>query len=148
MSFSRCKMSQNVISRIQTLFQIWHVEKFYFKIKRVVFRSIQNLKRCKTVESKTDSFFLLFWSLTRCKSFLFKICFSNPHFRFSLSFYQSATNIKEQLGRKSKYTQCYMMLRHQCGHIVANVQNTVTWLGEDQVQVCLAMWLDYSLAFT
>ena len=33
--------------------------------------------------------------------------------------------------------QYYMMLLEQSGHIVVKVQVTVTWLGEDQIHVCL-----------
>ena len=33
------------------------------------------------------------------------------------------------------YTQYYMMLLEQCGHIVAKFQATFTWLGEDQIML-------------
>ena len=52
------------------------------------------------------------------------------------------------ISKQSDYMQYYIMLLEQCGHIVAKVQATVTWLNEDQIQVCLVTWLDYSFAFT
>ena len=45
------------------------------------------------------------------------------------------------------YTQYYMTLLVQCGHIVTKVQSTVTWLGEDQINVCFVTWMDYTFAF-
>ena len=45
------------------------------------------------------------------------------------------------------YTQSYMILLEQCGHIVTKVQATATWLDEDQIHVSSVTWLDYSLAF-
>ena len=43
------------------------------------------------------------------------------------------------------YTQYYMMLLEHCKRIVAKVQATLAWLGEDQNHVCLVTWLLYCL---
>ena len=40
--------------------------------------------------------------------------------------------------------QYYMLLLEQCGHKVVKVQATVTWLEEDQNDICVVTWLEYS----
>ena len=45
------------------------------------------------------------------------------------------------------YTQYYVMLLEQCGHIVVKDLVTVIWLDEDEIHVCSVTWLDYSFAF-
>ena len=50
-----------------------------------------------------------------------------------------------------KYSDCmqyYTMLLKQCDHILLKVQATVTWMGEDHINVYSVTWLDYSFAFT
>ena len=50
--------------------------------------------------------------------------------------------------KKLEYMQYYMMLEEQCDHLVAKAQATVTRTNEDQILVCLLVWLDYSFAWT
>ena len=46
------------------------------------------------------------------------------------------------------YMQYYMMVLEQCGPIMAKVQATNTWSGEERAHVCSVTCLDYSFAFT
>ena len=98
MSFSRSKMNRNVIFECKQFFEFWQHEKillqnltrcifFQSKIGRVVKLLNQNLIRCIFFILKSDTLF----------KFLSEICFSKGIFRFSLIYYQTATNIKEWL---------------------------------------------------
>ena len=98
MSFSRSKMNQNVNFECKQFFKFWQDEKFLIqnltrciffqsKIWRVVKLLNQNLMRCIFFILKSDTLY----------KFLSEICFSKGIFRFSLNYYQTATNITEWL---------------------------------------------------
>ena len=75
MSFSRNKLNQNIIFRMQTFFNVWFAEKIL----------IQNQTPCKFSNLKSDAF----------KRFHIKLSL-NRFIRFLLNCYQSIANIRSQ----------------------------------------------------
>ena len=79
-----------------------------------------------------------------------------PHLRWSKNLFLMKLMVKVActssfcfvFSKYLDYMQYYMMLLEQCRHIAAKVQDTVSWLEEDQRHVCLVTWLDNSFAFT
>ena len=99
MPFSRSKMDQNVIFWVQTIFQNVTCRKicnsksnslyfFQSNIWRVVKLLNQNLNWCFLFILKSNTLY----------NFYSKSAFQNHLFRFSLIYYESAANIKQQFG--------------------------------------------------
>ena len=95
MSFSRIKMKQKLIFECKQFFKFWQDEKFLIHNLTRCFFSIQNLTRCETFKSKSDALYIFVLKSDTLYKFLSEICFLKGIFRFSLNYYQTATNIKE-----------------------------------------------------
>ena len=64
MSFSRSKMSQNVIFECKQIFKFLKDENFLIQnLTRCIFFSLQNLTRCKTFKSKSDALYIFYFKI-------------------------------------------------------------------------------------
>ena len=156
LSFSRSKLNQNVIFECKQFFKFWQEENFLIqnltrciffqsKIWRVVKLSNKNLMRC---------IFFILKSVTY--KFLSESCFSKGIFRFSLNFYQTATNIKEwlvgnwrPLGVKDFFTSVWYVFSHFCYYLFGYCVLYGAWVldGCDDYIICATNWfIQISLA--
>ena len=99
MSFSQSKMNQNLMFWMRKFFSKSDMsQSFKFKIQRIVFFSIHNLRRCKTFKSKSVEF----------QYFYFKIWHVVNFFIQNLLFKSSFQILAELLSK------CYQCQRTTC----------------------------------
>ena len=122
-SFLMSKMNQTVIFLDRSIFQnltCWNI--FDSKTNALYFFQTKIWRLVNFLNENPTCCIIFILNSNTLYNLLFEICFSNRLFRFSLNFYQTATNYQlvgkwRQLGVKDFLRVCGMRLSHFCYYL-------------------------------